>query len=77
MDGKGWAVDNLGNASDALKLFNKAIDLNPKEPSYWSAKADVLAKLGNNTESLKAYDQAIALNPKDPSAWMAKGWASV
>jgi len=55
--------------------FEKAIELNPKEASYYTAKASALAGLGRQAEALLDYGKAIELKPTDPNNWVSKGYA--
>ena len=50
---------------DALKYYDKAIELNPNNIYAFINKGNALAKLGKNEEALRCYDKAIDLNPKE------------
>ena len=58
---------------EALKAYDKAIELNPKDADVWLGKAVALLELGRYEEALKALDKLIELNPKDAAVWVVKG----
>jgi tetratricopeptide (TPR) repeat protein len=35
---KGWALENLKKYNESLKAFDRAIELDPKNPDFWLAK---------------------------------------
>jgi tetratricopeptide (TPR) repeat protein len=70
---QGVALSNLGKDEEALKAFEKAIEINPTDPEAWYNKGVALGKLGKNEEALKAFEKAIEINPTDPEAWYNKG----
>jgi len=47
---------------DAVKLFQKAISLEPENPSYYKGLADVYVSQGNNSDAIACYKQALELN---------------
>ena len=66
---------NLKKYNESLKAFDRAIELDPKNPDFWLAKGSALNIHGKFNESLKALNQAIALNRNDPSYYTAKASA--
>lgn len=66
---------NLGNFSEALKAYDKAIELEPNFVVAWINKGIVLGKFGNHEEAIKYLDKAIELDPYDDLAWYNKGVA--
>jgi tetratricopeptide (TPR) repeat protein len=49
---------------NAIKSFDKAMSLNPKNPILYNYKGDVFFKLKKYEEAIKCYDAALDLNPK-------------
>ena len=49
--------------NDALKAFNKAIEINPTSARAWHNKANTLYNLGKYEESMRTYNKAIELDP--------------
>ena len=52
------ALDDLNKSDEAIKAYDKAIEINPRNAYGWSNKGDVLVKLGKSDEAIKAYDKA-------------------
>jgi len=67
MEKKGYA--------EAVKAFNKAIEIDPKNGFALSSKGDVLLYLNRNEEALKAFNKAIEIDPKNGYALKGKGLA--
>ena len=76
---KGNVLEKIGNHEDALKAFDKAIELFPENAAAWKGKGDVLNNTGKYNDSVKAYDKAIELVPQPGSlsaySWQGKGLA--
>ena len=77
-DASDWC--NKGNALyiqqeylDAIKAYNRAIDIDPRYAEAWNNKGLALAKLGKYSEALLAYQQAIDVDPKRADTWFNKG----
>jgi len=64
-----YALSQSGNADDALKAFDKAIELNPQNSTTWKDKGVALSILKKYDEAIKALDKAIEINPHDLYAW--------
>ena len=47
---KGLLYINIGDAKNALKNFDKALEINPKYDIAWKNKTSILEKLGNKQE---------------------------
>jgi tetratricopeptide (TPR) repeat protein len=52
-----------GDNDSALKLFNKAIEINPKNSVAYNYKGDIFFRLQKYEESIKWYDEALNINP--------------
>ena len=48
----------------AMKLFDKAIELDPTYAEAWNNKGVSLFHLGKYEEALEAFDKAIGINPE-------------
>ena len=70
---KGFALIRQSKYDEAIKAFDKAIELNPQYADAWSNKGVALYDQGKFDEAIKAFDEAIKLNPQDPIARYAKG----
>src|SRR5271157_4504806 len=70
---KGLSLMVLGRYDEALKAYDKAIEVNPHLVAAWYHKGYALDDLGKHEEALKAYDKAIEINPHLAEAWYHKG----
>ncbi|PJI95606.1 dolichyl-phosphate-mannose-protein mannosyltransferase [Acidovorax sp. 69] len=62
-----------GNADGALADISKAIELNPKNSSYYVARATTLTRTGHPTEALADLDIAERISPHDePRIWFER-----
>ena len=72
-DNKGLALYSHGEYDEAVKAYEEAIRLNPKDADAWIGKGSALGKQGKYDEVIKAYEEAIRLDPKLAMAWYNKG----
>ncbi|MDJ0690099.1 MAG: tetratricopeptide repeat protein [Xenococcaceae cyanobacterium MO_188.B32] len=61
------------NPETALKRFQIAIDIQPKQARAWKGRGDALYSLERFPEALAAYEEAIQLNPDNSQAWKGRG----
>lgn len=59
----GGALANTGKLIEAMKLFDKAIVLNPNDASVYNNRGITKAMLGNTQSAIDDFDIAIKLNP--------------
>jgi len=71
---------NQGNAKtnlkEAIKDFNKAIELNPKFAEAYLTRGMTKARLQDYTGAIKDYNKALELNPKCAKAYYNRGLLS-
>jgi tetratricopeptide (TPR) repeat protein len=72
---KGASLGNLGRNEEAIRCFDKAIELDPQDARAWNNKGNCLRLLGRHEEAIRCFDKAIELDPQDAAAWMNKGTA--
>ena len=72
---KGIALDDLGRYEEAIKAYDKAIELKPDYQKAWYNKGIALRKLYSYEEALEAFNKAIEIKPDDHDAWNNKGIA--
>lgn len=70
----------LGQDDEALKAYNKVIELRPDEYGVMQRIGESLSAMGRHNESVKAYDRAIEKIPANDTielgrAWSGKGYA--
>ena len=66
---KGLALYDMGKYEEAIKAYDKAIEINPEEAGAWYNKGLALYDMGKYEEAIKAYDKAIEINPEEAGAW--------
>ncbi len=66
MELRGRALRNSKKYEEAIKAFDKVIEINPKNSLAWDDKGDLLERLGKYNEAMKVYDKAIEIYPQDP-----------
>jgi tetratricopeptide (TPR) repeat protein len=57
------SLNNLGKFEEAIKSFDKAIELDPNFAAVYNHKGWTLTKMGKFHEAIAFYDKAIALDP--------------
>ena len=74
---KGLALLNLDNYTGAIKYYDKALAINPKDVSALTDKGLALDNLGNHTGAIKYYNKvfAMGIDPHDVRALTSKGLA--
>ncbi len=70
---KGSALYKLNKSDEAIKAYDKAIEINPQISETWNNKGIALYELNRSDEAMKAYDKAIEINPNNSDAWYNKG----
>jgi protein O-mannosyl-transferase len=60
----GGALANTGKLKEAMKLFDKAIDLDPNDASVYNNRGITKAMLGDTNGAITDFDMAIKLNPE-------------
>lgn len=69
---KGIELDSMGKYQEAIKFYNKFLDLNLDYVDAWNNKGLVLTKMKNYVEALECFDKALELNPDFEPAKEAK-----
>jgi tetratricopeptide (TPR) repeat protein len=64
------------NYQEAIKEYDKAIELNPNHINAWYNKALSLGALQLHEEAIEAYNRVVAIEPNYANAWYNKGLAS-
>ncbi|GAB1539643.1 hypothetical protein NUACC21_23100 [Scytonema sp. NUACC21] len=70
---QGLAAAKNGNLSEAIELYNKAIEMSPESHEYWFNRGLTLFYMGYFTEAIASYDRAIALKPDFYKCWYYRG----
>lgn len=79
---KGIESINSGSSEEAIKSYDRALEINPDYADAWNGKASALGIQGKHQDAVQAFDKAIEsydniieVNPKDAEAWYGKGTA--
>jgi serine/threonine protein kinase len=70
---KGFSFDKLGRTEDAMRCYDKCLDLNPQYADAWHGKGLDFFVLGRDEEAIDCYDKALELDPRKADAWNQKG----
>ena len=68
-----WACNGLGKSDEALKLADKAIELDKQCATGWANKGRALAGKGKSPDAIAALMNALHLGGADPETWTALG----
>jgi tetratricopeptide (TPR) repeat protein len=63
----------LGDYQEAIKDFNRAIELDPKLAGAYWGRGKTYHELGDYQQAIKDFDRAIELNPKLGGAYWSRG----
>ena len=74
---KGNVLSRQGNLDEAIKAYDKALELDPEYASAWDAKGVSLAQQGKYDEAIQVFDKAIEMKPEYGDAWNNKGCALI
>ena len=72
---QGSALYNQSKYDEAIKAFDKAIEIDPQLEQAWYYKGMALKGLGKYEEAIQAYDKVLEINPRYAGAWYHKGMA--
>ncbi|MCX9010347.1 MAG: tetratricopeptide repeat protein [Candidatus Methanoperedens sp.] len=72
---KGNALVESSMYAEAIKCYDKAIEINPGSMEAWNNKGLALARTGRLAEAIQCYDKALELNPGDMEVMYNKGIA--
>ena len=65
--------DDVKAYDNALRAYDKAIELNPNNAKLWHEKGNVLKQLDRGNEAIRAFDKSIEIDPGNIKAWYDKG----
>jgi serine/threonine protein kinase len=70
---KGASLANLGRFEEAMKCYDKALEIDPQCVGAWVGRGIGLDDIGRLVEAVECYDKALKINPNDAVAWCNKG----
>jgi predicted TPR repeat methyltransferase len=65
----GAALQDLGQADEALNSYDTALRLDPHYALAWNNRGNTLRRLGRPLDALDSYERALALQANYPEAW--------
>lgn len=65
----------LGRLKEAMKYYDKSIEIDPHRASYYSQKGLALDNNGKHKEAVTVYEKGLEINPKNADLWYNKGIA--
>src|SRR5215469_11013199 len=68
------ALYNVGNYSQAIQYYDKALAIDPHYVKALTNKGVALDNLGNYAGAIEYYDKALAIDPHYINALYNKGW---
>ena len=69
---KGDALRGQLRFEEAVKCYDCALELEPKNHRVWFSRGRALSEATRNQEALACYENAIAIDPKYLLAWAGK-----
>jgi Anaphase-promoting complex, cyclosome, subunit 3 len=72
LNNSGIACYSLGQFKNAIKLFDRTIELNPSDENPIIRKGDVLYRLKKYKEALECYDKAISISEQSSAIYFIK-----
>jgi len=70
---KGLAFNTSGKYEEAIRCYDKALALDPRNPAACHNKGNSLCAAGRYEEALRCYNEALVADPRDPKAWNNRG----
>ena len=70
---QGVAAHEAGKCSEAIRYFDKVIELAPKDAGVYYNRGNSKAALDQHTEAIRDFDKAIELDPKHAGAYSNRG----
>ena len=64
---------NQGNHREALKHYNRSIELNGHQKESYANRAVTFVRIGKHNEAIRDFTQVIALDPQDARAYRERG----
>lgn len=71
----GLQLSNLGNTREALKCYDKAIEIDPLYDTAWFNKGTTLMKMNDVNGAIKCFSKAVEIYPKDADYYINMGMA--
>jgi eukaryotic-like serine/threonine-protein kinase len=70
---KGSSLNSLGRHEEAIRCFDKALEIDPRFAGAWTMKGGSLDRLSRYDEAIRCFDKALEIDPCFAGAWNNKG----
>ena len=70
---KAFSLASLGEHMEAIKYYDRVLELQPANSDAWNNRGSCCKKLGKVQDALQCYENAIGAQPYNASAWSNKG----
>jgi serine/threonine protein kinase len=70
---KAFSLASLGDHGEAIKYYDRVLELEPSNSDAWNNRGSCCKKLGKVQDALQCYENAIHVQPYNASAWSNKG----
>jgi tetratricopeptide (TPR) repeat protein len=70
---KGASLDSLGRYDEAIRCYEKALEIDPRYAAAWNNKGSSLDCLGRYDEAIRCCEKALEIDPRNAAAWTNKG----
>jgi len=71
--GYGWSQIELKNYEEALRAFDKALEIDPKYAPSFAFRGLALKGMGKAEEAIHSFDKGLTLDPKNAGLWYERG----
>jgi Flp pilus assembly protein TadD len=65
----GYATERIGLASEALRAYRKAVEINPRHAKAWANTGLLEGRHGNLAEEIRCYRRSLKLRPGHARTW--------
>jgi tetratricopeptide (TPR) repeat protein len=74
---KGCSLNSLGRYDEAVRCYEKALEIDPRFAMAWNNKGASLGNLGRYRydEAIRCYEKALEIDPRIAAAWYNKAHA--
>lgn len=70
---RGTSKNKLGRYKEAIKDYDKAVDLAPRDTNAFNNRGSAKDKLGQHKEAISDFNRAIEINPNDADYYYNRG----
>jgi serine/threonine protein kinase len=78
---KGTSFDSMGRFAEAIRCYDRALEIDSRLPSAWGNKGRSLYSMGRFAEAIRCYDRALEIDSRSKMrcaiVWLNKGAALI